>query len=228
MIFQVVLFLLLSPLGGMLGVLSSSAESDSGRVVNLPQPSYDSEVSVEQCLYARRSVRSYSRKPLEISEISQLLWAAQGVTSRDGKRTAPSAGALYPLELYLVVGNVTELEPGAYRYRPVDHVLVEVLAGDLLLELSGGSGSKSSVGSAAAVLVIAAIYQRTQQKYKERGVRYVDMEAGHAAQNAWLQAQSLQLGTVTVGGFDEQRVASLLRMEAEEQPLYLMPVGRVE
>jgi len=228
MIFQVVLVLLLSPLSGMLGVLSSSVESDSGRVVNLPQPFYDSEVSVEQCLYMRRSVRSYSRKPLKVSEISQLLWAAQGITSKDGKRTAPSAGALYPLELYLVAGNVTDLEPGVYKYRPIDHALVEVLAGDLRLELSGGAGSKTSVGDAAAVLVIAAIYQRTQQKYKKRGVRYVDMEAGHAAQNAWLQAQSLQLGAVTVGGFDEQRVASLLRMEAEEQPLYLMPVGRVE
>jgi SagB-type dehydrogenase family enzyme len=123
---------------------------------------------------------------------------------------------------------VTDLEPGVYKYKPVDHSLVEVLTGDLRLELSEVTGSKESVGEAAVVLVIAAIYQRTQKKYSKRGVRYVDMEAGHAAQNAWLQAQSLHLGAVTVGGFDEKRVASLLRMEAEEQPVYLLPVGRVE
>jgi SagB-type dehydrogenase family enzyme len=188
----------------------------------------DGDVSLEQCLFMRRSVRSYSEKPLKISEISQLLWATQGITSKDGKRTAPSAGALYPLEIYLVAGNVTDLGPGVYKYRPIDHTLVEVQAGDLRLELSDGAGSKTSVGDAAAVLVIAAVYQRTQQRFHKRGVRYVDMEAGHAAQNAWLQAQSLQLGAVTVGGFHEKCVASLLRMEPEEEPVYLLPVGRIE
>jgi SagB-type dehydrogenase family enzyme len=228
MIYQVVLALLLSPLGGTWGVLSSPVEPDSRKVVKLPQPHYVSEASLEQCLFMRRSVRSYSKEPLTVSEISQVLWAAQGITSKEGKRTAPSAGALYPLEIYLVAGNVTDLEPGVYKYRPVDHVLVEMLTGDLRLELSEAAGSKKSVGDAAVVVAIAAVYQRTQQKYKKRGVRYVHMEAGHAAQNAWLQAQSLQLGAVTVGGFDEKRVAALLRMEAEEEPVYLLPVGRIE
>jgi SagB-type dehydrogenase family enzyme len=176
----------------------------------------------------RRSIRSYSKESLTVSEISQLLWATQGITSEDGKRTAPSAGALYPLEVYLVAGNVTELEPGVYKYQPTDHTLVEVLVGDLRQELSEVAGSKQSVGNAAAVMVIAAVYQRTQQKYRKRGVRYVDMEAGHAAQNAWLQVQSLRLGAVTVGGFDEKRVASVLGMETEEEPVYLIPVGRIE
>jgi len=228
MIFHVVLVLLLSPLSGMWGVSSSPVESDSPRVLNLPQPRYDSEVSLEQCLLMRRSVRSYSKKPLQVSQISQLLWAAQGITSPEGKRTAPSAGALYPLEIYLVAGNVTDLEPAVYKYRPIDHALVEVLAGDLRQELSEATGSKKSVEDAAVVAVIAAVYQRTKQKYGKQGVRYVDMEAGHAAQNAWLQAQSLQLGAVTVGGFNDKRVASLLQMETEEEPLYLIPVGRIE
>jgi SagB-type dehydrogenase family enzyme len=126
------------------------------------------------------------------------------------------------------VGNVKDLKPGVYKYRPTDHALIEVLSGDLRLELSETTGRKSSVGDAAVVAVIAAVYQRTQMKYSERGVRYVDIEAGHSAQNALLQAQSLQLGAVTVGGFDDKRVASLLRMEAGEQPLYLIPVGRIE
>jgi len=228
MIYQVILALLLSPPSGMWGVLNSPVEPDSQKVVKLPQPQHKSEVSLEQCLLMRRSIRSYTEKPLKVSEISQLLWAAQGITSKDGKRTAPSAGALYPLEVYLVAGNVTDLQSAVYKYRPADHSLVEVLAGDQRLKLSEGTGSRNSVRDAAVVLVIAAVYQRTLEKYKRRGVRYVDMEAGHATQNAWLQAQSLQLGVVTVGGFDEKHVASILRMEAEEEPLYLLPVGRIE
>jgi SagB-type dehydrogenase family enzyme len=163
---------------------------------------------------------------LTILEISQLLWAAQGITSRDGKRTTPSAGALYPLETYLVVGNVTALDSGVYKYRPSDHTLGEVLTGDLRQELSEAALRQKCVSDAAVVVVIAAVYQRTQKKYGKRAVRYVHMEVGHAAQNVWLQANSLQLGTVTVGAFADNRVQSLLRMPQEERPLYLLPVGR--
>ena len=194
--------------------------------IKLPEPKYDSDTSVEEAMLKRRSVRSYKDEPLTISELSQLLWAAQGITDPDGLRTAPSAGALYPLEVYVAVGNVTDLPSGIYKYNPHEHELLIITEGDMRDELSDVALGQASVGNGAAVIVFAAVYERTTIKYGERGIRYVHMEAGHAAQNIYLQAESLNLGIVVAGAFDDNDVKAIMNMKENEQPLYLMPVGR--
>lgn len=193
----------------------------------LPGPRYDSDTSVEEALLRRRSIRSYRDTPLTLAEVSQLLWAAQGVTEPNrGFRTAPSAGALYPLEVYLVAGDVEELPSGVYKYLPREHRLVRVISGDLRGELSKAALGQPWVKEGAIVIVFSAVYERTTRKYGERGVRYVHMEVGHAAQNVYLQAVSLGLGTVVVGAFEDGEVKRILGMLGEEQPLYIMPVGK--
>jgi len=195
--------------------------------VELPQPRLAGSVSVEEALLDRRSVRQYSDDSLSLEEASQLLWAAQGVTADWGGRTAPSAGALYPLELYLVAVRIEGLDAGVYRYVPNGHELVVVRRGNVSRELTGAALDQGSVRAAAAVLVFTAVYERTTVKYSERGIRYVHMEAGHAAQNVLLQCSGLGLGCVVVGAFDDDALRDVLNAPAEETPLYLIPVGRV-
>jgi SagB-type dehydrogenase family enzyme len=192
----------------------------------LPAPKFRSTVSIEETLATRRSIRDYSGKPLTLEELSQLLWAAQGITAAWGARTAPSAGALYPLEVYALAGNVQGLAPGVYRYVPKDHELVQMATGDLRAQLAGAALGQDSVRTAALALVFTAVPARTTGKYGERGHRYVLMEAGHAAQNVHLQAVALGLGTVPVGAFDDQKVTTLLNLPKGETPLYIIPVGR--
>lgn len=194
--------------------------------IALPTPRYDSATSVEQALLKRRSVREYADAPLTLAELGQLLWAAQGVTDLAGFRTAPSAGALYPMEAYAVVGNVSGLAAGIYRYRPGEHALERTATGNRLAELSKAALGQAAVRDAAVVLVLAAVYERTTKKYGERGVRYVHMEAGHVSQNVYLQAVSLGLGTVTIGAFYDAEVKRVVGLADNEQPLYLMPIGR--
>jgi len=203
-------------------------QSVSGEAENLklPQPKYDSKVSIEKALHSRRSVREYEDKPLSLNEISQLLWAAQGITSPLGFRTAPSAGALYPLEIYLVAGNVNNLPDGVYKYKPESHALVNILRGDKRAGLCAAALGQPCVKKSAAVIVIAAVYERTMKKYGQRGFRYVHVEVGNASQNIYLQAVSLNLGTVLIGAFDDEKVREVLRMHGTEQPLSIMPVGK--
>jgi SagB-type dehydrogenase family enzyme len=191
----------------------------------LPAPRLVGTVSLEESLSLRRSVRDYSGEPLALEDLAQLLWAAQGKTADWGGRTAPSAGGLYPLELSVAVGEVVGLEPGVYRYAPDGHRLVTVASGDVRTQLSEAALGQSSVRQGAVVLAISAVYRRVTEKYGERGVMYAHMEAGHAAQNVYLQAAALNLGTVTVGAFNDEEVSKILGLAAEEQPLYLMPVG---
>ena len=157
----------------------------------LTAPRLQSAMSIEEVLRHRRSVREFIHEPLELWQISQLLWAAQGITDPDGLRTAPSAGALYPLELYTCAGNVEGLPRGIYRYEPDDHELTVTLQGDARTELCEASLSQTCLMDAAAVFVFSAIYERTTVKYGERGLRYVHIEVGHAAQNLVLQAAAL-------------------------------------
>ena len=154
------------------------APPDSPGEVQLPEPSKDSDVSIEEALLKRRSIRTYTGEALTLQEVSQLLWAAQGTTSLRGFRTAPSAAALYPLETYIVVGDVENLSEGVYRYETREH-------------------------------------------------KYVHMEVGHAAQNVYLQAVSLGLGTVVIGGFSSDRAREILKLPENETLLYFMPVGRM-
>jgi SagB-type dehydrogenase family enzyme len=197
-----------------------------GELIDLPDPRFESEVSLEEAILRRRSTREFSNKPVTIKEVSQLLWAAQGITSERGYRTAPSAGALYPLEVYVVVGYVDDLSLGVYWYRPSEHALVKVTGGDVVRGLTEAALMQQSVSEAAVNLVITAVYSGTTQKYGDRGVRYIHLEAGHAAQNICLQATALDLGAVTVGSFSDEGVKWTLKLPEEEQPLYIIPVGR--
>jgi SagB-type dehydrogenase family enzyme len=206
------------------GTLYSKQKEKPERII-LPQPNHKSKVSVEEALLNRRSVRSYKDDPLTITELSQLLWAAQGITSDRGGRTAPSAGAKYPLEIFAVVGAVKGLEPGLYQYDPKDHSLITHKIGDLREDLAKAALGQSSITDAAADLVVTGIYERTEEKYGERAYRYVHIEVGHACQNIYLQAETLKLGTVMIGAFDDDKVAGLLELK-EEEPLAIMPVGK--
>jgi len=194
--------------------------------IKLPEPRYDSNFSIEEALLKRRSIREYTGEPLTLQEVSQLLWAAQGITDPRGFRTAPSAGALYPLEVYVMVGDVENLTEGVYKYKPAEHELLKLTDGDKRAELSEAALGQDWVKEAAIDIVVTAVYERTTVKYGDRGIRYVHMEAGHAAQNLCLQATALNLGTVTVGAFYDEQVKEVLNLPEDEQPLYIIPVGK--
>jgi len=196
-------------------------EQVSKTIIDLPEPSTDSGVSLEQAMLHRRSVREYTGEPLELAELSQLLWAVQGITDPSGKRTAPSAGALGPLEIYVVTVD------GISHYLPEGHRLEEKASGDRRMALSSAAADQEKVAKAPVVLVITGVMARTAWKYGgDRAWRYVNLEAGHAAQNVLLQVSVLGLGAVPVGAFDDNGVMDVLGLPADHRPLYLIPVGR--
>ncbi len=206
-------------------ILTSFAQQPKkGEKVKLPEPKYSSDVSVEEALKNRRSVRSYKDEALTIEEVSQLLWAAQGLTREWGGRTAPSAGATYPLDTYLVVGSVINLQPGVYKYDPEKHSIELTLKKDVRKDLAEAALGQSFIWQAPIDIVLAAVYRRTTGRYRERGNRYVHMEIGHVGQNVHLQCETMGLGTVMVGAFNDEQVKKVLGIEAE--PLYIMPVGK--
>ncbi len=187
--------------------------------IDLPTPGAGGPMSFEETLRGRRSVRDFTDEDLSLDERSQLLWAAQGQTASWGGRTAPSAGGLYPLELYLATAD------GLWRYLPEGHRVQLRTADDVRAGLAEASGGQSSVATAPAVFVLTAVLARTAAKYGDRAERYVLLEAGHAAQNLLLQAVALGLGGVPVGAFDDGDVAAVLGLPSGEEPLYLIPVG---
>jgi SagB-type dehydrogenase family enzyme len=193
----------------------------------LPEQRRDSDTSIEAALRSRRSIREFAPGALTLAEVSQLLWAAQGKTGAGGRRTAPSAGALYPLRLYLISGDVAGLDPAVYRYDSRRHELHRARDHDRRAELSAAALGQECVGSAAAVLVVAADGRPTAAKYGARARRYIEIEAGHAAQNVQLQAVALGLGSVDVGAFDDAAVKHVLELPAAEDPVLLLPVGRM-
>jgi len=195
--------------------------------IMLPEPITAGEISIEEAMLHRRSVRRYTKEPITLNELSQLLWAAQGITSEEGFRTAPSAGALYPLEMYVVAGNVDGLAGGVYRYRAEGHTLQRIRDGDLRGNLSECALKQTQITDAAVDIVFAAVFNRTTIKYGERGVQYVYIEAGHAAQNVYLQAEASGLGVCAVGAFYEPEVSELLALPDDETPIYILTVGKV-
>ncbi len=204
-----------------------ATDEDAVQEVVLPEAAHTGRASLEEAIVGRRSLRSFGAEPLRLEDVAQLLWATQGVTDTSrGLRTAPSAGATYPLETYLVAGDVSGLTAGIYRYDPRTHRLAQTGAGDVRNDLAAAALSQSFIAEAPASIVIACAYARTEQRYGDRAERYVHMEAGHAAQNLALQAVSLGLGTVPVGAFRDDPVAALLELPAEEEPLYILPIGR--
>jgi SagB-type dehydrogenase family enzyme len=195
-------------------------------IIDLPKPRYKGSVTLEETLKERRSVREFSDQPLTLEEISQLLWATQGITEESGKRTSPSAGALYPLDIYLLNGNVKNLPAGIYKYNPFKHHIIKIKEGDKKEELSFASLGQPWVKNAAVNFIIAAVYERTTKKYGERGIKYVHIEVGHAAQNLLLQATALRLGAVPVGAFNDGWVRKIVGLRDNEQPLYIISVGK--
>jgi len=188
--------------------------------VKLPLPRYNGDVSVEKALLERRSLRSYRDEPLTLPEISQILWAAQGITEPGrGLRTAPSARALYLLNVYLLSGNVTNLPIGMYKYQSRGHELIKIAGGDKKTELFNSVG-QAPIKNAPAVLVFSGMSGRSTNP------RWMYVEAGHAAQNVYLQVVSLKLGAVVMGGFKDEDVRRALNMSEKEQPIYIMPVGK--
>jgi len=181
---------------------------------------------LELLLSNRRSIREYADSPLTKDVVMKLLWAGQGITGAMGARTAPSAGAFYPLSLYLVAGKVTDLSSGLYKYLPAENSLTQIKDKDLRSGLAEAAYNQQFIQTASIDIVVAAIYEKTAEKYGTRAERFVHMEAGHAAQNIVLEATALDLGSVTVGGFDDGKVAITLGLPRNENPLYIIPVGR--
>ncbi len=206
--------------------ITSRQAAEETQTVKLPEPRKEGPMSLEAAIQARRSVREFTDEPLSLEEVGQLLWAAQGITSPQGARAAPSAGGTYPLEIYLAAGLVTGLDTGVYHYRPTGHELVPVLSGDVRARLAETALDQGWVAEAAADVVIAGVYARTTEKYGDRGIRYVHLEAGHAAENLCLQATALGLGAVTVGAFSDEQVRDVLQMSEQEEPIYVIPIGR--
>lgn len=199
----------------------------SGDMISLPQPVLKGTVSLEEALVLRRSIRSYSRDPLNLAELSQLLWSAQGITNERGFRTAPSAGATFPLEMYVVSNNVEGLPRGIFHYDPHDNTLTTIHLKDVASSLARASHSQSMLSDGAAVLVFGAVFERTQARYGERGERYVYNEIGHASQNVHLQAAAMDLGTVVIGAYRDNEVEQILDLDPEVRVLYMMPVGKL-
>lgn len=196
-----------------------------GTRVALPKPRIPAGDSLERALSQRRSRRTFTDDPVTVADLAQMLWAAQGITGAYDLRAAPSAGGLYPLRLYAVAGNVTGLAPGAYRYRPSSHDLQHLADGDLRPGLREATGYQECLGTGAVDIVIAAEPAGILGKYGERGMRYLHMEAGHAAQNLCLQATVLGLAITTVCAFDDVAMACASHLGDGETPLYAMPVG---
>jgi len=190
-----------------------------GKIITLAKPNQDGSMSLEKAIAARRSRRDFLPQSLTLEQISQLAWAAQGQDAHSSYRTAPSAGATYPLELFAVTSE------GLFRYLPAKHALEKLIIGDLRAALASAAWGQGFIEAAPLTLVFAAQFSRTTNRYGQRGVRYVYMEAGHAAQNVHLQAEALGLGSVAVGAFDDAGVSKVLSLPDHIEPLYLVTVG---
>jgi SagB-type dehydrogenase family enzyme len=210
----------------------------NGPLVDLHPPRIEGAVSVEETLQNRRSIRSYTKEPLTLAEVSQLLWAAYGITKtfesppdfiRGGLRAAPSAGARFPLDLYLAAFDVKDLPAGIYLYKSETHQLMRVVEGDKRSEVSEAAFDQSHFETASAAIIYSAVFERTMVKYGQRGrERYVCMDLGHSAENVYLQAYALKIGTCAIGAFTDLWLKKVCKMTRAEEPLYIMPLGKLE
>jgi SagB-type dehydrogenase family enzyme len=196
--------------------------------MKLRTPKTDGTVSVEWAIKQRRTIRSFSIASLNLNQLSQLLWSAQGITGNDGfKRAAPSAGALYPMDVYAVVGrsSVEDIEAGVYHYEPNGHALSNITMKDVRDRVAKASLSQMWMAQAPLNIVITAEYSRITVKYKERGIRYAMIEAGHIAQNLFLQAEALRLKAAIVGAFHDNELIDILKIPRSHEPLLILPIG---
>jgi len=188
-------------------------------IINLPKPDVEGAVPLEQAIMLRRSRRDFLRRPLTLEQIGQLLWSAQGKSTMGPFRNTPSAGATYPLEIFTVV------EKGLFQYFPNEHSLKQILDRDIRAQLASAAWGQEFIAVAPLTIIFTAEFSRTTKRYGQRGIRYVYMEAGHAAQNVHLQAETLHLGSVAVGAFDDAAVKGILFLPSNLEPLYMVVVG---
>ena len=213
------------------GCIEREKMVQNGGITMLPKPRLKGEMSLEEAIEGRRSERSFKDIALAKEQLSQILWAAQGITDPDPRRrffrAAPSAGAQYPLDVYVVVGMVEELDAGVYHYDPHEHSTRLLVGGDLREPLARACVAQMFIADAPISIVITAEYGRITDRYGDRGVRYAHMEVGHVGQNIHLQAEALGLGTVVIGAFMDGEVAEILHLPDRHRPLYVMPVGYI-
>ncbi|TET40976.1 MAG: SagB/ThcOx family dehydrogenase [Dehalococcoidia bacterium] len=206
-------------------------------IIKLPSPQLKGKVSLEETILRRRAVRRYRREPLDLSQLSQILWSAQGITGTREFRAAPSAGATYPLEIFVFVGKQgviaseakqapEELQAGIYHYEADSHSLSLHTLGDLRPDLARATLDQEFIIDAPVDIVVCALYHRTSYRYGRRGERYVHIEVGHVGENIHLQAVALGLATVEVGAFHDEEVRKVLGVEEQIKPLYIMPLGK--
>lgn len=197
-------------------------------LIQLPSPEFKSTTSLEEAILKRRSIRDYTKEPLSIKEVSQILWSAQGITDEEsGLRSAPSAGATFPLEVYLAVSNVKDANAGLYKYNPFNNTLKLLAEGDKRFDIANAALKQGSIEKSAAIVILTAVYERTSVRYGNRTERYVNMEVGHAGQNIYLQAVSLGLGTVMIGAFNDEALKKVLSLPGNEFPLAIYPLGKI-
>lgn len=211
----------------VLGIFFKPPGGQGAEVTKLPPPVHKGTVSVEEALKQRRTVRHFALRSLDLKQVSQLLWGADGVSDPRGFRTAPSAGATFPMEIYLVVGErgVTNLAPGVYRYLPWEHALELTASGDLKAAVARAALSQTWMAEAPVMVVIAAEFRRCTARYGDRGIMYTHMEAGHVGQNLFLQAEAMGLGAGIVGAFEDRPLSMVLKLPGTHEPLLVMPVG---
>ena len=211
----------------ILGLLMTNAPGLGAEVVKLPPAATKGTMSVEEALKARRTVREFAARGLDLPQVSQLLWGADGLSDLRGHRTAASAGAIYPLEIYLVVGErgVAELPAGVYHYLVKEHALEAGVKGELRAAVARAALDQTWITHAPVLVVIAAEYRRCTARYGERGIMYTHMESGHVGANVFLQAEALGLGAGIVGAFEDKGLGQVLQLPQEQVPLLVMPVG---
>jgi len=197
--------------------------------IQLPSPSQKGDTPLEEAIARRRSIRDFTPQPISQLQLSQILWAAQGITDTLGRyRAVPSAGSTYPLEIFVVCGRdgVEEIDAGIYHYNIASHSLSRHCDGDVRLALARAARDEEGIYGAPVDIVICALYERTLGRYGSRGERYVHIEVGHTGQNIYLQATALGLATFAIGAFDDELVREVLRLDKRYKPLYIMPVGK--
>lgn len=203
-------------------IINSKEAMPKNREIQLPKPVTKGGVSLEETITKRRSQRSFQNRALTLEQISQLLWAGQGITKKQGGfafRAAPSAGALYPMEIYVATKD------GLFHYLPEEHILEALSDKDVRSALADASLGQDSISQAPLDIIICALYSRVTSKYGKRGIRYADIEAGHIAQNIHLQAVALGLGSVPIGAFSDEEVMKIISLDTDCTPLYIIPVG---
>jgi len=197
--------------------------------IRLDKEPVHSGLSVEEVILKRRSVRNFSGKPMSTAELSHLLYYSGGITGKQhGLRAAPSAGATYPIEIYPVINNVDGLTTGVYHYLVATHELQSIYDGDFHTGIARAALRQNVLAEANVVLVLSVVFQRIQHRYRERGQRYALLEAGHIAQNTYLVATSMGLGTCAIGAFYDDDINRLLGLDGKkESVIYLIAAGKI-